>query len=191
MSTIDPFAAQLVSMVRQMPDETLLELIRNQLGATDVAAAPEPAVTPTAKPKAKPRATAKPKQKSKPAAKKKQAPKQEPQAKPAAQEKPAAQAKPAAKAKPAPKKKTAPKQKADVARDEVLASVEKLVNSSNGVAVADIAKGLSLAKSRVASAVRQLKQAKRIFQGGDRRFARYASSLEKAKAASDRARGKA
>ena len=64
MSKLDSFSAQLVNMVRQMPDEALLELIRQQLFPT--AAPSEPAEDlPVAKPakkvakaKAKPRKAA-------------------------------------------------------------------------------------------------------------------------------------
>ena len=52
----------------------------------------------------------------------------------------------------------------------------------------DIAAKTKLPKSRVSAVVRELKKAKRIYQGGDRRFARYAADAKTAEQASQRAR---
>jgi DNA-binding transcriptional regulator GbsR (MarR family) len=56
------------------------------------------------------------------------------------------------------------------------------------LSASEIAKKTKLPQSRVASAVRELKAAKRIFQGGDRRFARYAGDPKTALRASTNAR---
>lgn len=73
-------------------------------------------------------------------------------------------------------------------REDLSAAIEGVIRESDGVALADIAEAVGAPKVRVALLVRELKTARRIYQGGERRFARYASTAQKAEAASLRAR---
>jgi len=66
----------------------------------------------------------------------------------------------------------------------MLNTIERMVKASSGVSASDVAKAASLRQSRVAAALKELKIAKRIFQGGDRRFARYAGDQKTADQAS-------
>jgi hypothetical protein len=66
--------------------------------------------------------------------------------------------------------------------------VEKVVKSSDGLAASEIARAVGVEQNRVATVLKELKQEARIFQGGDRRFARYAASQEAAELASVTAR---
>ncbi len=118
--------------------------------------------------------------------------------------KPAAKVAPKAPAKVAPKAsapkgkpaKAAPKGKPAKAgrrgsaagRAELLTSVERIVKASSGVSASEVAKSAGVPQSRASSALKELKLAKRIFQGGDRRFARYAGDARTALGASDTAR---
>ncbi len=54
-----------------------------------------------------------------------------------------------------------------------------------------VEEGGGVPQPKAASALKQLKLAKRIVQGGDRRFARYAGDLKTALAASEQARSTA
>ncbi len=174
MSKLDPFTAQIIHYVRSMPDDALLELVRAHLGSgigelsgrggnegTKNARASAPA-----KPKAA--ASAAP-------------------ATPAA----AASRKPATKAKAKPKAKR-PKQAAArssaAERAQLLDSVEKVVKSNKGLSASEVAEKVKVVQTRVATALRELKKSKRIYQGGDRRFARYAGDSKTAKQASEKAR---
>ena len=56
------------------------------------------------------------------------------------------------------------------------------------MSASEVAKSAGVPQSRASSALKELKLAKRIFQGGDRRFARYAGTASGAQAASDGAR---
>ena len=47
-NTLDPFTARLVALVRQLPDETILDLVRSQLGL-DIEKTEAPAATTTPK----------------------------------------------------------------------------------------------------------------------------------------------
>lgn len=94
-------------------------------------------------------------------------------------------------AAPAPKqgrKKTRGKRASAEERQEILETVEGLVKKSRGVSSSEVAKKAGVPKSRVTAALRELKSARRIFQGGERRFARYAADAKTAKNASLRAR---
>ena len=73
-------------------------------------------------------------------------------------------------------------------RQETLNQVEKIVKSSQGVSASDVAKQAGVPQTRAAAALKELKLAKRIFQGGDRRFARYAGDAKTAEQASLNAR---
>jgi len=209
MPNHDAFSAQLVDFVRKMSDDAILALVRAQIGGISgslpqaraavsdafasvkagrplgrrpgrppskpVAAAPVAAAP--AAPAAAPRAAkaAKASQAAKPA----KAPK-------------LAKAPKAAKAAKAPKAAKAGGAKrgrgSAAGRMELLSAVERIVKSSGGVSASEVAKSAGVPQSRASSALKELKLAKRVFQGGDRRFARYAGSASSALAASDGAR---
>ena len=63
-----------------------------------------------------------------------------------------------------------------------------MVKGSNGMSASEVSRAAGIAQPRVAAALKDLKAAKRIFQGGDRRFARYAGDPRTAEAASTHAR---
>ena len=73
-------------------------------------------------------------------------------------------------------------------RKETLESVERVVKSSSGVSASEVAKAAGVPQPRAAAALKELKLEKRIFQGGDRRFARYAGDAKVAEEASLAAR---
>ena len=74
------------------------------------------------------------------------------------------------------------------ARTELLDKVEKIVRGSSGLSSSQVAKASGVPQPRAAAALKELKLAKRIFQGGYRRFARYAGDAKAATAASQHAR---
>lgn len=166
MPNIDSFSAQLVAMVRNMSDEAILELVLHKLTA-DEAPAPKPAARPAAPAP----------QKARPA---KKAKKKAPARPTPAAAKPASQPKPAA---PAPTAKPS-----DASKEALIAAVEKAIKKSNGLGLAAVSAAVGEPKARVSSAIRDLKDQKKIFQAGDRRFARYAGDFKTAKAATIRAR---
>jgi len=172
MATNDAFSAQIVELVRKMSDEAILALVKNQLGALAGAAPLQVAAQPARRRGRPPRAAA------------------------AAAPAPAAAA-PAAKATGASKRGAAPKRKpgrprrspaASQERQETLNNVERIVKQSQGVSASDVAKAAGIPQTRAAAALKELKLAKRIFQGGDRRFARYAGDAKAAEQASLNAR---
>ncbi|MBW2458707.1 MAG: hypothetical protein JRI68_29685 [Deltaproteobacteria bacterium] len=146
-----------------MPDEAILELVRNQLGVLPGAVAAEvvKAPAPTRRKKRVKRAKAKP-----------------------VARKSVAKAAVTKRAKGRPKRKAVRAKRSTVAREKVLGAVEKAVKGAKGLSSSEIAKKTGLPQTRVAAAVRELKLAKRIYQGGDRRFARYASDARTAQQAS-------
>jgi hypothetical protein len=73
-------------------------------------------------------------------------------------------------------------------RQSVLDGIERVVKASSGVSASDVARLANVPQTRAAAALKELKLAKRIFQGGDRRFARYAGDLKTAEQASSSAR---
>lgn len=158
----DAFSQQIVNLVRKMPDEAILALVKNQLGAVTgeislVGGVPRRGVS---------RARAAVVQQSKPssvAAKRGAAPKRRPGR---------------------PRKSPA----ASAERQETLNMVERLVKSSSGVSASEVAKQAGIPQTRAAAALKELKLTKRIFQGGDRRFARYAGDAKLAEQASANAR---
>lgn len=95
---------------------------------------------------------------------------------------------PKAKAVKAPKAGAKRGRGSAAGRMELLSAVERIVKSSSGVSASEVAKSAGVPQSRASSALKELKLAKRIFQGGDRRFARYAGTASGAQAASDGAR---
>lgn len=156
MAKMDPFSAQIVQLVRRMPDEAILALVRGQLGV--VAEEPVPAATPGPTRVRK----ARPKKKAKAAR--------------------------VTKATGAAAKKGRAKKRTSAARQKVLTAVERAVKSSKGLSASEVARATGIGQVRVATALRELKLARRIYQGGDRRFARYAGDRKTADAASLHAR---
>jgi hypothetical protein len=170
----DAFEQQIVELVRKMPDSAILALVKDKLGqavASAPAAAPLVAVAAT-------RGRGRP-------ARAAQAPAPVVEA-PA----PAKRGRAAAPAAPAKRKPGRPKKTAALSaeRQEVLNSVERIVKASNGVSASDVARQAGIPQTRAAAALKELKLAKRIFQGGDRRFARYAADLKTAEQAGLNAR---
>jgi hypothetical protein len=94
----------------------------------------------------------------------------------------------AAAPKPAPKAGRSRRRQSPAQRKQLLAAVERVVRGSKGLSASEIATRVGQPQERVTAAVRELKTAKRIFQGGDRRFARYAGDGRTAHAASLAAR---
>ncbi len=68
-------------------------------------------------------------------------------------------------------------------RAVMLAEVERAVNGSSGMGLGDLERETGIARSTLANALKALKEEGRIFMGGTRRYARYAST----QAAADRA----
>jgi hypothetical protein len=169
----EAFEKQIVELVRKMPDDAILALVKDRLGAVATSAAATPALVVAA--------AAAPKRRGRPARAAAPAP-----IMPAA---PAAPAKRAA-AAPAKRKPGRPKKTAALSaeRQEVLNSVERIVKASSGVSASDVARQAGIPQTRAAAALKELKLAKRIFQGGDRRFARYAADAKTAEQASLNAR---
>jgi hypothetical protein len=150
---MDAFSAQIVKFVREMPDEALLELVKQKLGVIGAAVGraqgrPSPARAAVA-------AAAKKATKANP---------------------PRGQRRPARRAPASPDRK------------ELLDNVERIVKAGPGLSASDVAKAAGIPQTRAAAALKELKLAKRIFQGGDRRFARYAGDAKTADQASTTAR---
>jgi hypothetical protein len=151
MARMDAFSAQIVKFVREMPDEALLDLVKQKLGVLGAQVArhgrgamrvvPMPL---SGRGKDKRSAVAR-----------------------------------------SPARRAAP---ASAERQGLLDSVERVVRASSGVSASDVARLASIPQTRAAAALKELKLAKRIFQGGDRRFARYAGDSKTAEHASTSAR---
>lgn len=161
MATTDAFSAQIVELVRKMPDEAILELVKHQLGAA-LGVSP---LRNLAKPAMASRARA-----------------TRVVAENASRSKRGAAS---AKRRPGRPRKTA---NLSEERKETLANVERIVKASSGVSASDVAKSAGIPQTRAAAALKELKLEKRIFQGGDRRFARYAGDAKQAELASVTAR---
>jgi hypothetical protein len=73
-------------------------------------------------------------------------------------------------------------------RQELLATIERIVRAGTGLSASDVARAARVPQPRVAAALKELKLDGRIFQGGDRRFARYAGDPKVAEQASITAR---
>lgn len=153
---MDAFSAQIVKFVREMPDEALLELVKQKLGVIGAAAASKArkdgstaraVVTATAN-KAK------------------------------------------SKANHGDRRKAPASTRSAISPDRqtVLEGVERVVKAGQGVSASEVAKAAGVPQTRAAAALKELKLAKRIFQGGDRRFARYAGDQKTADSASAFAR---
>lgn len=164
MATTDAFSAQIVELVRKMPDEAILELVKHQLGAAlGVSPLRSLAKAGVARRGRAVRIVAE----SAPRTKRGSA---------------SAKRRPGRAGRPP---KTA---KLSAERTETLTNVEKIVKASTGVSASDVAKSAGIPQTRAAAALKELKLEKRIFQGGDRRFARYAGDLKTAELASTTAR---
>jgi len=155
---MDAFSAQIVKFVREMPDEALLELVKQKLGVIGAAvgranehktALPARAAVTAVATRAKDRRALAREQRRSPAARR-------PVASPD--------------------------------RQAVLDDVERVVKASAGMSASEVAKAAGIPQTRAAAALKELKLAKRIFQGGDRRFARYAADAKSAEQASATAR---
>jgi len=178
--TTDAFTAQIIEYVRRMPDDALLDLVKNRLTAMKGLVSPLAPVA-KAKPGRKPGRKPGPKPATAPAAKAT-----------------VAKAAPASGAKRGPKPKKAKAVKAagkrggrgrgGAGRQDTLNLVERVVKAGNGLAASEIAKSAGIPQSRASTALKELKLAKRIFQGGDRRFARYAGDAKTADQSSLHAR---
>lgn len=149
---MDAFSAQIVKFVREMPDEALLDLVKQKLGVLAVPGGRHdgraairglPVPLPATKGK---RSTSPPSSRARSPA------------------------------------------RASAERQGLLDSVERVVKASSGVSASDVARLANIAQTRAAAALKELKLAKRVFQGGDRRFARYAGDLKTAEQASAAAR---
>lgn len=154
---MDAFSAQIVKFVREMPDEALLELVKQKLGVIGAQVAQSSGARSGSPMRAATAATQKAKNKSNPNRDGARSRGAEP-----------------------------PPLSAD--RQSVLANVERVVKEGAGVSASDVAKAAGIPQTRAAAALKELKLAKRIFQGGDRRFARYAGDAKTAEQASSVAR---
>jgi hypothetical protein len=170
---MNPFETQIVDLVRKMPADAILALVKDRLASVATSAAPELTVV----------AAAATKRRGRPA--RAAAPTPVMPAAPAAPAKRGGGAAAPAKRKPGRPKKTAA---LSAERQEVLNSVERIVKASGGVSASDVARQAGIPQTRAAAALKELKLAKRIFQGGDRRFARYAGEQKTAEQASLNAR---
>jgi hypothetical protein len=75
-------------------------------------------------------------------------------------------------------------------RRDLLLRIERLVGASKGLAASEVARAAGVSQTKAAAALKELKRERRVFQGGDRRFARYAGNAATAQEASDRARNR-
>ncbi|MEM9692427.1 MAG: helix-turn-helix domain-containing protein [Myxococcota bacterium] len=165
MANLNPFSADIVDYVRNhMTDEAILELIVNKLTGDDGEAPVE--------------AAPKTRAKRGPAKKKVVARKASP-----------APRKTTAKKKAVAKKKAPTRRRARSGdREAERAKVEQVITSSKGLSASEIAAKAKMPKERVSQHVKKLKEAGAIYQGGDRRFARYAGTKKIAEAASEYAK---
>ena len=174
MARMDAFSQQIVELVRRMPDEAILALVRNQLGGLTggslgglVAGGGASGGTRARRGRGRPAggnasAAARP-----------------------------APARAAAKGRAGGRKRGGGRGRggANAAqRTELLDKLERIVKSGQGMSASEIARESGVAQSQVAARLKELKTAKRIFQGGDRRFARYAADPKTAEQASLNAR---
>ncbi|MEO7332260.1 MAG: hypothetical protein ABI193_27030 [Minicystis sp.] len=161
MASTDAFSAQIVELVRKMSDEAILELVKHQLGAA-LGVSPLRNLARSA-----PGRGGRPTRVVVESAKR------------------GKRGSASAKRRPGRPRKTA---SLSEERQETLNNVERVVKASSGVSASDVARSASIPQTRAAAALKELKLAKRIFQGGDRRFARYAGDAKQAELASTTAR---
>jgi hypothetical protein len=156
---MDAFSAQIVKFVRAMPDDALLELVKQKLGILGAAAA-------RSKGRGKASAAAWPTPARAPGG--------------------AARSTKGKRAvAPSRRRPTAPP---SAERQGLLDAVERVVKAGAGLSASDVAGAAGIPQTRAAAALKELKLTKRIFQGGDRRFARYAGDPKTAEQASQVAR---
>ena len=74
-------------------------------------------------------------------------------------------------------------------RAATLDSVERIVSADQGLSAGEIERSSGLSRATVAAALKALKDEGRLFMGGTKRFARYATSQAAADKASREARG--
>jgi len=169
-----------------MPDDAILDLVKNRLTGFKGLATPlapvakaKPGRKPGRKPGPKPAAAA-------------PAPKATAAKAPASTgAKRGPKPKKAAKVAKAPAKRGGGRGRGGAGRQDTLNLVERVVKAGSGLAASDVAKAAGIPQSRASTALKDLKLAKRIFQGGDRRFARYAGDAKTAEQASLHARNNA
>ena len=167
----DAFSAQIVELVRRMPDEAILELVKNRLGMAPFSTLNQQSRGRRARPTHAAQAA---------------------RAAEVEAVQPVERAEPKSKRSTAPAKPMAKRQRRAESvshdRKETLESVESVVKASSGVSASEVARATGVPQPRAAAALKELKLEKRIFQGGDRRFARYAGDATIAEAASLAAR---
>ncbi len=151
MARTGSFTAHLVKLVRELPDEAILDLVKHQLGALGIVA----------------RQTM---------GKKGLVPALDGNGDGAARERKPAEASAEARAS------------ANEERRKLLQEVERVVRQGPGLSASEVTRAVNAPQTRVAAALKELKLTQRIFQGGDRRFARYAATAEAAELASRTAR---
>lgn len=189
MAPLDPFSAEIVRAVRAMSDNAILALVKNQLGNVPGAAAAAAAGgRRRGRPSSIEASALVNGSGSKSSAKSGRGkPGRKPGRKPAA-----AKETSKARGKPGPKPKAAKAKRgggrSSAGREELLTTIERVVKGGSGLSASEIAKGAGVKQTRVTSALKALKLAKRIYQGGDRRFARYAGDARTAEQASLAAR---
>ncbi len=83
------------------------------------------------------------------------------------------------------------KRSTEAERAQMLDNVHKAVAARQGMAAGEIERATKLSKPIVAAALRTLKEQGKVFMGGTKRFARYATSQEAADSASSDAKNKA
>ena len=166
---MDAFSAQIVKFVRAMPDGALLELVKQKLGAFRAAAARSNGHGKTPFVPALP------------------APARAPLR--AAGVRKSAKASQGVAGKSRRGGQTPPDRAVVSAeRQGMLDTVERLVKAGAGLSASDVARSAGVPQTRAAAALKELKHKRRIFQGGDRRFARYAGDARTAEQASQVAR---
>jgi len=75
-------------------------------------------------------------------------------------------------------------------RNAVLDRIARIVSTENGLSAGEIERHSGLSKAVVSVALKKLKERGRVFMGGTKRFARYASTQAAADLASEAARSK-
>ncbi len=176
---MDAFSAQIVKFVRAMPDDALLELVKQKLGVLGVAAARSngrkaPVLPTPARGSASPGGGA-----GANANASNSATGGTRRASSRGAQRPASRRRPVTAAR---------RPVVSAERQGMLDNVERIVKAGPGMSASDVAKSASIPQTRAAAALKELKLAKRIFQGGDRRFARYAGDAKTAEQASQVAR---
>jgi hypothetical protein len=173
MTNLDAFSSEIVRLVRAMPDAAILALVKNQLGAvvdgSNTVSFPASRMSDAQKRHGSSNGAGGPKS--------------------ARSGRSAQVAARPAKGKARRAAKTSkPRANGGPARIELLAKIERIVKTSSGVSASEVARAAGAPQPRAAAALKELKASKRIFQGGDRRFARYAGDARTADAASQHAR---